>query len=67
MIEEKDLHELKILIIDDEPANIQLLERILEEEGYSVIRFWNNEVLKETGHVLEKILLTLKPPDLRAP
>ncbi|MDI6688728.1 MAG: endonuclease domain-containing protein [Desulfobacterales bacterium] len=31
----------------------------LEEKGYRVLRFWNNEVLKETESVLTVILLSL--------
>ena len=27
----------------------------LESQGYQVLRFWNNEVLDETGSVVEKI------------
>ncbi len=37
MIEEKIFQKLKILIIDDELTNIEVLERLLEEEGYSNI------------------------------
>lgn len=33
----------------------------LEKEGYRIIRFWDNEVLKETDTVLAKIYLTLSP------
>jgi very-short-patch-repair endonuclease len=31
----------------------------LKERGYRVIRFWNNDVLKETEAVLNSILLSL--------
>jgi len=31
----------------------------LENEGYSVLRFWNDEVLLHTEEVLEKVYLTL--------
>lgn len=31
----------------------------LQSHGYKVIRFWNNQVLKETDAVLEEILWCL--------
>jgi very-short-patch-repair endonuclease len=34
--------------------------RYLEREGYSVIRFWNNEVLANTEGVVEAISLALR-------
>ena len=37
MLDENNLFDLKILIVDDEITNIKLLERLLEEEGYSNI------------------------------
>jgi len=32
----------------------------LEEHGFRVIRFWNNEVLKNTEVVLERIVAILR-------
>ena len=37
--------------------------RKLEEQGYRVLRFWNNEVLTNTESVLEVILEALASPD----
>ena len=34
----------------------------LQGHGFRILRFWNNEVLGETGSVLEKILKYLTPP-----
>jgi len=34
----------------------------LEAQGFKVIRFWNNEVLKEMNAVLEAIRMELAPP-----
>jgi len=34
--------------------------QFLENQGYRVLRFWNNEVLKETESVLEVILKALE-------
>ena len=33
----------------------------LEAQGYLVLRFWNNDVLKNTDGVVESIINTLKP------
>jgi very-short-patch-repair endonuclease len=48
-------------------------DRQLMEQGFKVLRFWNNDVLKQTDIVLETIMETLKnesapsPGALRAP
>jgi very-short-patch-repair endonuclease len=34
--------------------------QFLETQGYRVLRFWNNQVLKDTEAVLEVILKKLK-------
>jgi very-short-patch-repair endonuclease len=34
----------------------------LDREGYRVLRFWNNDVLAKTDHVLEAILAELTDP-----
>jgi very-short-patch-repair endonuclease len=34
----------------------------LEDQGFKVIRFWNNDVLKEMDAVLEVIRMALSPP-----
>ncbi len=42
--------------------------KYLNEQGYSVLRFWNNDILSNTDGVLEALLLTLRncpSPDLR--
>ena len=41
--------------------------RYLEETGYTVIRFWNNEVLQNTEGVLETILRELSQMDTPSP
>ena len=33
----------------------------LHSQGYTVLRFWNNELLNETESVLERIRLALSP------
>jgi very-short-patch-repair endonuclease len=39
----------------------------LNEAGFVVLRFWNNEVLNETDAVVEKILEVLQTPSLPRP
>ncbi len=39
----------------------------LRSQGYTVLRFWNNELFNETESVLEKIRITLSPGLLRTP
>jgi very-short-patch-repair endonuclease len=36
--------------------------RFLEQCGYRVIRFWNDQVLKQTAEVLEEIIRNLNEP-----
>ncbi len=36
--------------------------RVFESQGYRVIRFWNNQVLKETDAVLRAVLAATSPP-----
>jgi very-short-patch-repair endonuclease len=50
----------------------EMRTRFLNDHGYSVLRFWNNEVLRERGAVLDTILAALEgrlapssSPDLR--
>ena len=35
MLNAPDVHGARILIVDDEPANVQLLERVLADAGYT--------------------------------
>jgi len=39
----------------------QIRDTWLRNQGYTVLRFWNNELLNETKSVLEKIRITLSP------
>jgi adenine-specific DNA-methyltransferase len=34
--------------------------RLLEEQGFLVLRFWNNEVLEQTEAVVERIRMTIE-------
>jgi len=45
--------------LDSEPDRIR--GAWLEGQGFRVLRFWNNEVLKEMPAVLEKIIEVLSP------
>lgn len=42
-------------------AEDQVRTRFLANRGFTVLRFWNNDVLKETDAVLEVILQALRP------
>jgi very-short-patch-repair endonuclease len=46
----------------DQPIYDEAQTRKLGEEGYRVLRFWNNEVLTNTESVLEVILEALASP-----
>lgn len=39
----------------------QVLDSWLKNEGYTVLRFWNNQVMQELEGVLERIWLNLSP------
>ena len=57
----------KILIVDDEPANVRLLERILEKSGYARIRSTTKS--RQVERLLQEeepdiILLDLQMPEL---
>lgn len=39
----------------------------LRSEGYTVLRFWNNDVMQYLEGVLEQILLSVAPPSPPAP
>jgi len=43
-----------------ENASDVVRDRYLEEEGFRVLRFWNNDVLRNTDSVLEMILGALE-------
>ncbi|MDB5538387.1 MAG: putative methylase [Devosia sp.] len=52
----------------DESRQDERRTRYLNEQGYSVLRFWNNDVLGNTDGVVEALLLTLRncpSPDWR--
>lgn len=42
----------------------QVRDSWLRSEGYTVLRFWNNEMMHETESVLERIRLALCPETL---
>jgi len=49
---------------DEQSSSDQRRTKVLEAEGFRVLRFWNNEVIESTEGVLKTILLTLRkcPP-----
>jgi very-short-patch-repair endonuclease len=40
----------------------RLRTRWLEDQGFRVLRFWNNEVLKNTSGVLDTIMVAIESP-----
>ncbi|GAA5165983.1 endonuclease domain-containing protein [Viridibacterium curvum] len=42
-------------------------DRWLAKEGFTVLRFWNNEVMNQLEDVLEKIRLTVEQPSPPTP
>src|SRR3989441_975398 len=62
-----DLTQTRILVVDDEPANVRLLERMLAEAGYQQVRSTTDsrQVLALYGeHQPDLILLDLMMPHL---
>jgi very-short-patch-repair endonuclease len=43
-----------------ERAKDEIRTRFIENPGFRVIRFWNNDVLSNVGGVLQQILIELK-------
>lgn len=70
MMAERDLSAMRLLVIDDEPANLALVCAVLEREGYSEI-----ETLLDPAQAVERylafqpdlVLLDLMMPDLMMP
>ena len=44
-------------------ASDERRDKFLRERGYSVVRFWNDEVLRNTNGVLEVLMDRLAQPD----
>jgi very-short-patch-repair endonuclease len=60
-LEEKLIIELDGGQHADHAAYDQARDAWLKEKGYTVLRFWNNELMGEMESVLERIRLTLAP------
>ena len=58
----------KILVIEDNPANLKLVNDILTAEGYKVLKATEGEsglqILRETYQEIGLVLLDLKLPDI---
>ncbi len=64
---EAEIREGRILIVDDQPSNVQLLEQLLADNGYSRVQSTMNprEVCAlHAEHVYDAILLDLKMPGM---
>lgn len=60
------LHRKLVLEIDGgqhaDNARDQRRDQWLQEQGFEVLRFWNNDVLRQTDSVLEVIATALNEP-----
>ena len=56
--------EATILIVDDEPTNVDMLSQELEEEGYKLLTAYNGEeaLIKVQEHQPDLILLDVMMP-----
>ena len=45
----------------------QIRDKWLQNKGYKVIRFWNNDVLKNTDGVIRRIIEEMSPSPLSPP
>ncbi len=50
-----------------EKASDKTRDRWFQEQGYTVLRFWNNDVLKKTNDVLACIINEISPSPLSPP
>lgn len=67
MVTQEEIKGAKILVIDDEPSNVQLISRVLERAGYMNVRTTteSTEVLKIFSEIKpDLILLDLHMPDM---
>lgn len=65
ILRDSDIFAAKICVIDDEPANVLLLERLLEQVGYTdIVSFTNSKLGWEfvTNHEIDLLLLDLQMP-----
>jgi putative two-component system response regulator len=64
---ERDFHGLGILVIDDQPSNVRLLERILRRRGYSNVMAATSSreaLVKAAAQPPDVVLLDLHMPDM---
>lgn len=58
----------KLLLVDDEPFNLELMTELLEDAGYQTLQAENGEqawqILQEQGHSLSAVLLDKMMPGL---
>jgi len=56
----------KILIVDDEPTNVDMLSQELEEEGYNLLTAYDGEeaLIKVQEHWPDLVLLDIMMPNV---
>ena len=67
MIRPQDIFEARVLIVDDQAANVQLLQRLLHEAGYNAVSSTMDphEVCAlHVEHAYDLILLDLQMPGM---
>ncbi len=67
ILRDSDILAAKICVIDDEPANVLLLERLLEQVGYRDIKSFTDPLAGWeyiTNNVIDLLLLDLQMPKL---
>ena len=61
------MSEKQILVVDDDIAIVEMLEMILDDEGYAVVRAYNGQegLVLAKQHMPDLILLDLMLPDMQ--
>ena len=65
-------YEKKLIIEVDGGQHVEskadkIRDEWLKEEGFEMLRFWNNDVMKNLEGVIEKIVHFIQPPSLTLP
>ncbi|MRW92462.1 EAL domain-containing protein [Duganella sp. FT80W] len=67
MISQTDIHHARILIVDDQPVNVELLEYLLTSTGYKAVSATTNPRVVASWHAEQRydlIILDLQMPGL---
>ncbi|MDH3325212.1 MAG: response regulator [Gammaproteobacteria bacterium] len=67
MIENRDLKQANILVVDDEPINLILMQEYFEDEGFVNVTYMRDSVMGfefYKSQDVDMLLLDLKMPDI---